>query len=135
MKYSPTINGFYASDHLEKNLPIDAFEISDELYFSLLDAQEAGKQIIAVNGMPVAISKQQPIITQISPRQIRMALTQMNLRSQVETAVAAGDQNLKDWYEFSTYFDRNHLQVIAMAQALNVTNAQLDLLWALAATL
>jgi hypothetical protein len=76
-----------------------------------------------------------PPVTRISPRQIRMALTQLNLRSQVETAVAAGDQDTKDWYEFSTYFDRNHPQVIAMASMLNVTDAQLDSLWALAATL
>lgn len=72
---------------------------------------------------------------QISPRQIRMALTQMNLRSQVEAAVAAGDQDLKDWYEFSTYFDRNHPQVTAMAQILNVSDAELDALWELGATL
>jgi hypothetical protein len=76
-----------------------------------------------------------PTPTKITPRQIRMALTQSNLRTQVETAVAAGDQDLKDWYEFSTYFDRNHPQVLAMATALNVTDAQLDALWALAATL
>jgi hypothetical protein len=74
-------------------------------------------------------------VTKISPRQIRMALTQMNLRSAVESAIAAGDQDLRDWYEFSTYFDRNHPQVIAMAQALNVTDAQLDALWELGSTL
>jgi len=74
-------------------------------------------------------------VTQISPRQIRMALTQMNLRTQVEAAVAAGDQDLKDWYEFSTYFDRNHPQVTAMAQILNVSDAELDALWELGATL
>lgn len=76
-----------------------------------------------------------PPVTQISPRQIRMALTQSNLRSQVEMAVTAGDQDMKDWYEYSTYFDRNHPQVLAMATALNVNDAQLDALWALGATL
>lgn len=74
-------------------------------------------------------------VTQISPRQLRMALTQLNLRSQVETAVTAGDQNIKDWYEYSTYFYRNHPQVLAMAAALNVDDATLDSLWALGATL
>lgn len=74
-------------------------------------------------------------VTQISPRQIRMALTQMSLRSQVEAAVAAGDQDLKDWYQFSTFFDRHHPQVIAMAAALNVDDQELDTLWALGATL
>lgn len=74
-------------------------------------------------------------VTQISPRQIRMAMTQLGLRSQVEAAVAAGDQDMKDWYEFSTYFERNHPQVLAMATALNVDSEELDNLWALAATL
>ena len=72
---------------------------------------------------------------QISPRQIRMAMTQLGLRTQVEAAVAAGDQDLKDWYQFSTFFDRNHPQVIAMAAALNVDDQELDTLWALGATL
>lgn len=74
-------------------------------------------------------------VTQISPRQIRMAMTQIGLRNAVEAVVAAGDQDLKDWYEFSTYFDRNHPQVLAMATALSVSDAQLDALWALSATL
>jgi len=74
-------------------------------------------------------------VTQISPRQIRMALTQLGLRNDVEAAVAAGDQDMKDWYEFSTYFDRNHPQVLAMAQALGVDDQELDALWALGWTL
>lgn len=72
-------------------------------------------------------------VTQISPRQIRMALTQMGLRSAVEAAVTAGNQDLKDWYEFSTYFDRNHPQVLAMATQLNVSKEELDMLWYLGA--
>ncbi|MFZ9649325.1 MAG: hypothetical protein ACO29C_04475 [Fluviibacter sp.] len=81
-------------------------------------------------------NKPEPLpITEISPRQIRMALTQFGLRSQVETAISASDQDMKDWYEFSTYFDRNHPQVLAMATALNVTEADLDALWKLGATL
>ena len=74
-------------------------------------------------------------VTEISPRQIRMAMTQMGLRSQVEATVAAGDQDLKDWYEFSTFFDRHHPQVTAMAAALGVDDHELDMLWALGATL
>lgn len=74
-------------------------------------------------------------VTQISPRQIRMAMTQLGLRNDVEAAVAAGDQDMKDWYQFSTFFDRNHPQVLAMAAALNVDDQELDTLWALGATL
>ena len=67
----------------------------------------------------------------ISPKQIRIALSRLGLRTQVEAAVAAGDQELKDWWEFSTYFERNHPLVISMAEALQVTPEQLDALWKL----
>ena len=74
-------------------------------------------------------------ITPISPRQIRMALTRAGIRQAVEDAVAAGDQDLKDWWEFSTTFERSNAQVTAMAAALGVSESSLDDLWNLGATL
>ena len=53
----------------------------------------------------------------------------------VEAAVAAGDQDLKDWYEFSTAFERLNPQVVAMGEALSVSPASLDDLWTLGASL
>lgn len=76
-----------------------------------------------------------PVPSSVSPRQIRQALTRAGLRTAVETAVLQGDQDLKDWWEFSTTFERNHPQVIIMAAALNVSNQQLDDLWILAGSL
>lgn len=66
------------------------------------------------------------IPAQVSPRQIRQALNAAGLRQQVEDAIAAGDQNMKDWWEFSLSIERNHPLVIAMAAALNVTERELD---------
>jgi len=75
------------------------------------------------------------LISPISPRQIRQTLTRVGLRNAVEAAVAAGDQDLKDWYEFSTAFERLNPQVVAMGEALSVSPASLDDLWALGAQL
>lgn len=74
-------------------------------------------------------------IVNVSPRQIRQALTRAGLRSQVESAISAGDQDTKDWYEFATEFDRSNPRVVAMGVALGVSTQQLDDLWKLAATL
>lgn len=71
----------------------------------------------------------------VSPRQIRQALNHSGLRSAVEAAVSAGDQDLKDWWEFATAFERNHHQVLAMAAGLGVTEPQLDDLFRTAASL
>lgn len=75
------------------------------------------------------------LISPISPRQIRQALTALNFRSGVESAVATGDQNLKDWWEFSSYFERNHPIVVSMGTQLGVSSEQLDALWILAGAL
>ena len=77
-----------------------------------------------------------PYIPQsVSPRQIRQALTASGLRAAVEAAVAAGSQDMKDWYEFSTSIERNHPMVIAMGEALSVTPTAMDDLFILAASL
>lgn len=75
------------------------------------------------------------MIAPISPRQIRQALTRAGLRQLVEGAVAAGDQDLKDWWEFSTSFERSNPQVVAMGAALGQTVQQLDGLWVLGESL
>lgn len=74
-------------------------------------------------------------IAPLTPRQIRQALTRAGLRSMVEGAVASGNQDLKDWWEFSSSFERKHPEVVGMGQALGQSDAQLDALWALGATL
>lgn len=71
----------------------------------------------------------------VSPRQIKQALTRAGLRQQVEDAVAAGDQDLKDWYAESTDFERMNQHVLDMAVTLGVTERQLDDLFTLAGTL
>lgn len=70
-----------------------------------------------------------PVPQYISPRQIRQSLNHFNLRTQVEAVVASGDQDLKDWWEFATSFDREHPLVLDMSNVLNITNEQLDEIW------
>ncbi len=74
-------------------------------------------------------------IPPVSPRQIRQALTAVGLRSAVEAAVLAGDQDLQDWWQFSTAFERVHPAVVAMGAGLGQTPEQLDSLWLIAGSL
>jgi len=117
MYYKTNLGIFHSDEYANlQHIVTEAEEITDAEYAELIKPADV-------------------VPPQISPRQIRMALTQMNLRTQVEAAVAAGSQDLKDFYEFSTVFERSHPQVIAMAAALNVTDAELDALWKLGGTL
>ena len=73
----------------------------------------------------------------VSPRQIRQAMNRVpygegTLRDAVESAIASANQDLKDWWLYSTIFDRDNHQVQVMANALGVSTKELDDLWALA---
>lgn len=74
-------------------------------------------------------------IKPLSPRQFRQALTALGLRATVEAAIAAADQDTKDWYEYATSFERTNSVLVAMAAALGKTDADIDELFALGATL
>lgn len=96
--------------------------VEDIMDTSIIEANQEAARIAAI---PVSVS----------PRQIRQALTRASLRTAVESAVAAGDQDLKDWWEFATEFQRTNQHVVDMAAALGVTERQLDDLWTLAGSL
>lgn len=71
----------------------------------------------------------------VSPRQIRLAMTQLGMRTQVESAVNAASQEVQDTYHYATEFRRDDPLIPPLAKQLGVTDAQLDQLWTLAATL
>lgn len=63
----------------------------------------------------------------ITPRQIRMQLTNSGLRQQVEDMVAnSNDYALKDWWEYSLDYKRDNPILIGMATQLGLTEEQLD---------
>lgn len=76
-----------------------------------------------------------PVPEAVLPRQFRRALSQAGLRSAVETAIAAADEETQDTWEYAVTIERSHPMLVAMASALGVTDEQLDDLFRLAATL
>jgi hypothetical protein len=102
-----------------------------EQHFVVYDLDPA----IAANNQSIIDAQARARWQTVSPRQIRQALTRAGLRTQVETAVAAGDQDLKDWWEFATSVERQNEHVVAMGAALGQTTEQMDQLFQLAATL
>jgi hypothetical protein len=89
------------------------------------------EELFELQALPVVVQK----LPDISPRQIRLALTKLNMRTQLETAVAASSQDLKDWWEYSANFERNHPLVAAMATQLGIPSSIIDTLWITASTL
>jgi hypothetical protein len=71
----------------------------------------------------------------VTPRQIRLALTQMGLRSAIESYVASQDVTVQDSWNYATEFYRSNPLVAGAAQALNKNDAELDALFVLARSL
>lgn len=57
--YSKSTGGFYSEDvHGKDGIPGDAFELTDEEWRALLDAQARGQQIVAgTHGGPIAVDR------------------------------------------------------------------------------
>lgn len=81
--------------------------------------------------LPVAVEAE--IV--VSPRQIRQALNAFNKRSSVESGVASADQDIKDWWEFSTAFEENHPAIIDMCQVVGISQEDRHAIFQFAATL
>ncbi len=76
----------------------------------------------------------------VSPRQFYQAMNHTpfgdgTLRDAAEALVAASDQDMKDWWDKASSFDRYHPQIMAIGAYLGLTDVQLDELWALAGSM
>lgn len=76
-----------------------------------------------------------PVPQSVSPRQIRQALTAVNLRTSVEQTITSSNQDTKDWWEFATVIERAHPKVVLMGSSLGQTELQMDELFTLAGSL
>ena len=85
--------------------------------------------------IPVPVPQVETCPQVVTPRQIRLALSAAGLRETVENAVAAGSQDLKDWWEYSLTIESNNALIVGMASQLNIASEQLDDLFISAAAL
>jgi hypothetical protein len=96
------------------------------------DARKATQEEIDAIQNPSAI---QIIPTVVSMRQARLALLQFGVLSQVNLAIANGNDADKIAWEYATEVRRSDALVTNMATALGLNEASLDSLFSLAASL
>lgn len=83
----------------------------------------------------VAEPYEHPVPASVTRRQFKQGLSRIGLRAAVEAAIAAADQDTKDWYADSLNFERSNPVMNGMAAALGKTPEDIDNLFRLAATL
>jgi hypothetical protein len=92
-----------------------------------------GTQLVA----PPIVVIPAPQVTQVTPRQARLALYIYGLLDQVEALIETQGGTTKITWEYATVFDRNDPTIIALSAAITppLSSEQLDELFTLAATL
>ena len=106
------------------NPPIDEEEQDSSVgSYTFTDEEiEAGKVFVTT-------PKPAPVPTEVSPKQIRLALNSVGLRQMVEDAVAASDQATKDSWNWATYFLRTDSMLTSFCAAIGWTEEQIDQLF------
>lgn len=100
-----------------------------------LSSGESGEVDLTADEIAKRQSEELPPVV-CTPWQIRKALNAQGLRSAIESAVAASnDQTLKDGWEFATEFRSNDPFVIAMGAALGKSESETTALIQFASTL
>lgn len=86
-------------------------------------------------GDVVPASKSAPVFPVLTGNQLCAALNSASLRAGVEAIIAdeSTDQTVKDFWQRTTAFRREHPVVNQLAQALGLTPEQVDTLWLQAA--
>lgn len=83
-----------------------------------------------------AIASYHPVLSiTVSPRQIRLALNQMQMRDTVETFVKTASRDVQDVWEFSVEIRRDDPVLNKLYPALCLSSEQVDQLFMLASTL
>lgn len=96
-------------------------------------------EVVELPDAPGGVDIAATVPQKVTMRQARLALLQGGYLTTINAAIAAmpgaaGDAARIEW-EFSSTVERNRPLVAAMASALNLTSAQIDDLFKLAATL
>lgn len=140
-KYSKSTRGFY-DPAINPDIPSDAVTVSDEDYAALIAAQAEGMEIVPDDdGCPVAQTVTAVIVpVSVTPRQAKLALLSAGLLDDVEAAIEAiADATTKrvaqiEW-EYAQEVRRDWPLLNAVAAQMGMTDAQIDELFTLAATL
>ena len=140
MFYAKSTNGFYDKAIHGDNIPVDAVEITAEQHAALLEGQSQGKRIVAdATGRPFLTDRPPPTAQElraafeaapVTPLQLRRAVRRSGLQAQLWAAEL--DDDLRDWLEYSHEFRRGDPEVALLAQALELTELQVDELFTLA---
>jgi hypothetical protein len=85
--------------------------------------------------VPAPPPEPEPVPASVTPLQIRRALRQVGLNDEVAAFVEASSPEVREAWEYAVQIDRNNELIAAAAASIGATDAEVDDLFRLAATL
>jgi hypothetical protein len=113
-------------------------EVDFRLLFPQINLGELTSEKIAEYGYEFyedVIEHEYIIPSQISPRQARLALLQLNMLDTVEAALSAQPKQVQLEWEYATYVERCNPLVISLCQMLGMNDEEIDQLFILGSQL
>lgn len=123
-------------NHIEKGIGLH--ENLNSLGLGIMQIDGVWQSVNGANHADInaAIASYHPVLSiTVSPRQIRIALNQLELRDTVEAFVKTASRDVQDIWEFSTQIDRDDATLNQLYPSLGLTPDQVDQIFILAATL
>ena len=120
---------------VENNVVINVVLADHALNTSFIASETAQIGDSYSNGLFITPTPVIPVPQSVTPAQFRRALNQLDLRDAVEAAVAQADRDTQDMWGYSMSFDRDNPYLLGMAQALGISDEQLDGVFILAGSL
>lgn len=128
--YSKSTGGFYMPEINGSNIPTDAVEITADRHAALLEQQSLGKIIRPDHaGFPVQVDNtatDSPVVSRVTMRQARLQLVVMGKYQEVCAAVEQMGDAAKIEWEYASDVDRGNPIVSALAQLLELDDAEVD---------
>ena len=141
MLYSKTTNGFYLPAVHGKNIPGDAVKVPDDLYAKLMRDQERGCDIMGdADGLPISVEPTtESAAASCTPAQGLVALFALKQITEDNVLAAIGQipdpvqqYTARIGYQRATVWERNSPTMQALAQLLQLSETDLDALFAYA---
>lgn len=110
-------------------ITVQTFQEAQAIKDRIFIKRDAAGFHVYQKGDTVPAPKSAPVFKPLTANQFLKKLNDAGLRDQVEMLIANADRSIKDYFERTVEFRREHPLVYTVSQQLGLTSEMIDALW------
>ena len=110
-------------------ITVQTFQGAQAVHDRIFIKRDAGGFHVYQKGDTVPAPKSAPVFKPLTANQFLQKLNGAGLRDQLEMLIANADQSIKDYFERTVEFRREHPLIDTVSQQLGLTSEMVDALW------